>query len=258
MLGDWLAAGRPHYVEMGPNQRIPYISDIGAQHLQPLFIAGSTVMVVVFDFAFISERWLRHKGRLTPNYSRREASLSIGAIFFAIVGAAGLILLTIFDNKNHGNLHDAFLGVFMGGYVISAIFICAEYQRLGKHFRQHRILRASFWLKLAFIFLEVILGVSFGATQYTGHYNVSGVLEWIVALIYIFYVWSFIVDFLPALKTKAPEDRFPRVRRGDDEHALKTQEEGNMQGGPVYTNGGYQPEMTGPQYGQPAQPSRNF
>ena len=241
MLGDWLARGSPHYPEMGENQRIAYISDIGAQWLKPLFIAGSATMVVVFDFAFISERYLRHKGRLTPNYSKREAALSVGAIIFAIVGAAGLILLSIFDTKRYPNVHDAMLGVFMGGYVISAIFICAEYQRLGIHFRQHRILRGSFWMKLAFIFIEIILGIAFGATQYTNYYNVSAVLEWIIALIYIFYVWSFIIDFLPATKTRAPEDRFPKVRRGDDENALKTQEEGNMTNGPVYSNGGHLP-----------------
>jgi len=237
MLGDWVAAGSPHYPEMGADQRIAYISDIGAQHLKPLFIAGSATMVVVFDFAFISERWLRHKGRLTPVYSKREAALSWGAIIFAVVGAAGLILLSIFDTKRYPHVHDAMLGVFMGGYVISAIFICAEYQRLGIHFREHRILRISFWIKLAFILIEICAGVAFGATQYTGNYNVSAILEWIVALIYIFYVWSFIIDFLPATKTKDPENRFPKIRRGDDEHDSETQEMGNMTNGPVYSNG---------------------
>lgn len=45
------------------------------------------------------------------------------------------------------------------GYVISAIFICAEYQRLGIHYREHRVLRMSFWFKLAFIFVEVGLAI---------------------------------------------------------------------------------------------------
>lgn len=45
------------------------------------------------------------------------------------------------------------------GYVISAIFICAEYQRLGIYFREYRILRISFWMKLAFIFIEVGLAI---------------------------------------------------------------------------------------------------
>lgn len=45
------------------------------------------------------------------------------------------------------------------GYIISAIFACAEYQRLGIHFRQYRVLRASFWIKLAFIFVEIALAI---------------------------------------------------------------------------------------------------
>lgn len=45
------------------------------------------------------------------------------------------------------------------GYIISAIFICAEYQRLGIHYREHRILRISFWIKLAFIIVEIALAI---------------------------------------------------------------------------------------------------
>ena len=56
MLGYWISVGSPHYEEMGDNQQIAYISDIGATFLKPLFIAGSATMVVVFDLAFISER----------------------------------------------------------------------------------------------------------------------------------------------------------------------------------------------------------
>ena len=113
MLGYWLGAGSPHYSSMASNQHIAYISDIGATSLKPLFIAGSTTMVVIFDLAFISERWLRHKARLTPTYSKRETFLSICAIIAAVVGAAGLILLTIFDTKHHPKAHDALLAVFM-------------------------------------------------------------------------------------------------------------------------------------------------
>lgn len=131
----------------------------GASGLKPLFIAGSTVSVVVFDFAFISERWLRHKGRLAHNTNRTQKILSICSIIAAVVGALGLILLTIFDTRRHPRLHRVFLGLFIGGYIVSAVFICAEYQRLGMAFRQYKILRASFWIKLAFIFIEIALVV---------------------------------------------------------------------------------------------------
>jgi hypothetical protein len=50
---------------------------------------------------------------------------------FALIGTAGLILLSIFDTLRHPKLHDVFLLLFIAGYVISAVFICTEYQRLG-------------------------------------------------------------------------------------------------------------------------------
>ena len=117
MLGVWIAMGSQHEVSMSMNQHIAYISDIGATSWgKPLFITGSAVSVVVFDFAFLSERWLRHTGRLTKNYTLSEKVLSGGAIFFAIVGACGLIFLTIFDTRHFPHVHDAMLIVFMSVY----------------------------------------------------------------------------------------------------------------------------------------------
>lgn len=70
-------------------------------------------MVVTFDLVFITERWLRHKRQLAPNYSKWEKLMSILAIVWSIIGAAGLILLTIFDTAHYRHVHDAMLGVFM-------------------------------------------------------------------------------------------------------------------------------------------------
>lgn len=127
------------------------------------------------------------------------------------------------------------------GYIISAIFICAEYQRLGIHFREHRILAASFWVKLGFIIVEIALAIAFGVTERQRNYNTSGVLEWTISLIFIFYMWSFIIDFLPAIHTRHKQDRFgaAHFRNSDDEKAMQTQEAGNINGGPVYTSGGH-------------------
>lgn len=121
MLGYWLSEGSPSYPWMTQGQNVAFISSIGAEQSvgYPLFIAGSTVTVVVFSLAFISERWLRHRGRLTRNYSTAEKVLSVFAIIFALIGAAGLILLTIFDTARHNTLHQSFLGVFM--YVASKL-----------------------------------------------------------------------------------------------------------------------------------------
>lgn len=131
LLIRWNVDGRPHLASMDPNQTIAYISDVGATNLKPLFIAGSCVTTVFLDLSFLSERWLRHRGRLAANTSNTEKVLSNLSIVFAIVGTAGLILLSIFDTLHHPRLHDVFLLLFIVGYVVSAIFICWEYQRLG-------------------------------------------------------------------------------------------------------------------------------
>lgn len=202
LLIHWNVIGRPHYPSMDPSQSIAYISDVGAESLKPLFIAGSCVTTVFLDASFLSERWLRHRGRLARNTTLTEKVLSGLSIGFALIGTAGLILLSIFDTLRHPKLHDVFLLLFIAGYIISAIFICWEYQRLGIHFRQHRILRISFWIKLAFILVEVVLAIAFGACNFKNKYNAAGVLEWVIAFIFTFYVLSFFIDLLPAVHTK--------------------------------------------------------
>lgn len=114
-----------------PGQTVAYISDVGAFEMKHLFIAGAVITTVFFDLGFLSDRWLRHRGRLVPNSTRGEKILSGLTILFAVIGTAGLILLSIFDTFRHPTLHDIFLLLFIAGYVISAIFICWEYQRLG-------------------------------------------------------------------------------------------------------------------------------
>lgn len=68
--------GHPHYASMGAHQGIAYISDVGAQGLKPLFIAGCVVTTVFLDLSFASERWLRHTGRLAKNLGNAEKVLS--------------------------------------------------------------------------------------------------------------------------------------------------------------------------------------
>lgn len=202
MLIDWEEIGHPHYPSMSQNQHIAYISDIGAFGLKPLFIAGSSVATAFLVLSFMAERWLRHTGRLAHNTSAVQKILSALSIVFGIAGAAGLILLTIFDAYRHKHLHDVFLLVFIGGFVVSAIFLCAEYQRLGIHYPHHRILRVSFWVKLIFIFVELAVAIGFVATDFSNVSNVAAVLEWVVAFIFTFYILSFLLDLLPSVQTR--------------------------------------------------------
>lgn len=201
LLLHWIiGTNQMFYPSMSPGQRIAYISDVGASQLKPLFITGCVITTVFLDAGFLADRWLRHKGRLVPNTSVTEKVLSALTVFFAFIGTAGLILLSIFDTLRWEMLHRIFLTLFMGGYALSAVFICWEYQRLGKN-REHRILRVSFWIKLAFVITEVLLSVGFGVALTTRNQNSGAILEWVIAFIFTFYIFSFLVDLYPAIYT---------------------------------------------------------
>ncbi|KAI9831274.1 MAG: hypothetical protein M1826_003713 [Phylliscum demangeonii] len=194
LLLVWITEGRPRYPSMEAGQKVAYISDIGASGLKPLFIAGSCVTTIFLDLAFLSERWLRHRGRLARNTSMTQKVLVVLSLVFATVGTCGLILLSIFDTLHHPSLHR---------YIISAIFICAQYQRLGIHNRELRVLRLSFWIKLVFIIVEGLLAIAFAICLYK-HYSTAGaILEWTISFIFTFYVLSFLIDLLPAARHRS-------------------------------------------------------
>jgi len=145
---------------MNEGQTIAYISDVGAQRLKPLFIAGSAITVVLFDLVFISERILRHRGTLAVKSTHKSEQVLSGlAALFSIVGAAGLIFLSIFDTLRHPKTHDKLLIVFIIGYLLTAIFVCAEYHRLKKHQTEFRIIRYSYWLKVAWVIIFLALAI---------------------------------------------------------------------------------------------------
>jgi hypothetical protein len=82
-------------------------------------------------------------------------------------------------------------------------------------YREHRILRISFWIKLHFVVVEIILAIAFIACTFTGHYDGGAVLEWVIAFIFTFYALSFFVDLYPAVRTRnssAREGRDPSTR----------------------------------------------
>lgn len=105
--------------------------------------------------------------------------------------------------------------------------------------------------------LSFSLVTAFGVLQNQEHYNTAAVLEWVIALIYILFVASFTLDFLPAVHTK--HDRFPTR---EEMHAAM--EQGN---GPSYSGGPTYPDDHSVHSGQPmmhqtgepvTQPPRRF
>lgn len=132
LLLHWVIDDRhQRYAYEKPGTKVVYISNVGAGKLKPLFIAGSCVVCVFLDLSMVAARWLRHSGRLVPNDTLGQKLLAGLTVFFGLVGTAGLILLSIFDTKNHHKLHYIFLLFFLAGYCLAAICTCWEYQRLG-------------------------------------------------------------------------------------------------------------------------------
>lgn len=212
---------------MEPGQTIAYISDVGAQELKPLFITGCVLTTVFLDIGLLSDRWLRHRGRLVPNTTRGEKILSGLTIFWALVGTVGLILLSIFDTARHPSLHNLFLGLFVIGYLLSAIFICWEYQRLGVRNPEYKILATSFWVKLFFILVTIGLAIPFVVFTRRGGSgkNVGAILEWVIAVVFSFFVFSFYIDLYPAVYTKNGGNY--RTKSWDRRRAVGKMEEGS-------------------------------
>ncbi|OTB05822.1 hypothetical protein M426DRAFT_319502 [Hypoxylon sp. CI-4A] len=203
LLLHWIVdTHRVRYSSMDGDQTIAYISDVGASKLKPLFVAGCIITTIFLDLSFGADRLLRHKGRLVPNTSIGEKVLSALTIVFAIIGTVGLTFLSGFDTARYPKLHDIFLLLFIAGYLLSAIFICWEFQRLGHKNRQHRILTISFWIKLIFIIVELGLAIGFAVTNFRGDYNTAAILEWTIAFVFSFYIFSFYVDLYPAVATR--------------------------------------------------------
>ena len=113
------------------HQTIPYVSDIGADTLKPLFITGSAITTLSISLTLVLERFLRHRGRLAVNLTTTEKVLAGFSIGFAGVGTLGLILLSIFDTARYPRMHNIFLVFFLAGFVLSSICSCWEYQKLG-------------------------------------------------------------------------------------------------------------------------------
>ena len=99
------------------------------------------------------------------------------------------------------------------------------------HFRQHRILRLSFWLKLTFIIVEVIFAIIFAVTTFDGKQNVAAIFEWIIAFVFTFYVLTFFVDLLPAARSTQ------ELSNAELMHLKEARNGGAMMEESGYTNG---------------------
>jgi len=197
LIITWAGQGKPHYVS--EDGTFPYISDIGADILKPFFIIGCIITAISFIGTLVAERWLRHQGRLTKDLKRRQKVLAILAIVGAVIGGAGLILLSGFDTKRYTTLHRVFLGVFMLGVALSAIFTVAEYFSLSKHHRSNSALMWSAVAKGLVAAVLIAAAIALAICLKTGANHTGAILEWVIAFGFIFYPMTFWIDLHRAL-----------------------------------------------------------
>ena len=113
--------------------------------------------------------------------------------------------------------------------------------------------------------MEAGLAIAFGVLGDRGHYNSAAVVEWIIALIYTFYVWSFAIDFLPVVIYKDGFGNKYESGETEVEMATNMEQEARARGYPggaaqeqhAYSNGAATNGVNGNKP-EPIEPSRNF
>lgn len=86
-------------------------------------------------------------------------------------------------------------------------------------------MRVSFYIKLVFIIVELALCIAFGVLGDRKRYNPAAVVEWTISLIFTFYMWSFAIDFIPAVRVAHYRDKEAETKTGpamQDEAAEQT------------------------------------
>jgi len=66
------------------------------------------------------------------------------------------------------------------------------------------------------------LAIAFGVTQRKKMWNSAAVLEWTIAFIFFFYVLSFFMDFMPAVRSKNHQSRETEMNVADHEAGMTT------------------------------------
>ncbi|PLB43806.1 hypothetical protein P170DRAFT_430827 [Aspergillus steynii IBT 23096] len=120
MLGYWASLGRPVYSYIHKGQTIPYISDVAAQELQPLFVTGCLVSVILLNISLVLILKARSAGPKPSVKLLRWKRAGIShtwfhylAIFLTAAGSVGLVLLARFDRLQYPDLHREFLTLYV-------------------------------------------------------------------------------------------------------------------------------------------------
>jgi len=211
LLGLW---ANDDFNEYQPtNANIVFISNVGAVH-KTFFIIFSSLSAAFYIATTLTERHLRHARRIPGSLRKRQTVLDVCSLIFAFIGAAGLVLLAVFDANNYSNVHWSMTVVFVVGVGLSVLFQTLQIFSLSKsHDDELWHLRAMAIVKTCLLAFAVVVLIVFVSTYATCRgdadpgdtrcdriTSAAGVAEWVCAFVLAFFFLTYTVDFMPARK----------------------------------------------------------
>lgn len=213
LLVCWYAQGEPQYSWNDEYQSPPYISDLGATNLQPLFISCAGFQAIFFVGTLVMEYFLRRYRKLQPWVSTKQSKFQIISIVCAIIGQLGILFVSIFTTTAFHSVHLLMVAIFIVFSFFTCVFnflnsfIFGNYPtRLSPNhekviFGTHRwanLYMVSFFLKLVWLCGAVVFAVIFGYKMKTDEASLSAVFEWTISFWYglLLVFWS--IDLFPS------------------------------------------------------------
>lgn len=214
LMSAWSIQGHPIYWFMGETDQNPvYISDIGATNLQPLFISCTGFQLIFFVGTLLMEYVLRRMKKLQPYVSNKQPWFAIVSIICAVIGQLGILFVSIFNTRNFHTVHITMVGVFIFfifwacffNFLNSFIFgnfpqrLHPNHERVifGKH-RWANLYMVSFFFKLLWLIVAVILAAFFGYEMKHDNDSISACFEWTISFWYGLLLVFWAIDLFPS------------------------------------------------------------
>jgi hypothetical protein len=203
----WILNGKQRYELSAP--RISYISNIGAFY-QTVFIVGASItsffFVATLILFLIRHNKLEKKHSNLQDAPKQRLIFDVLALLTGLVSAAALVLLTVFDSKDHDTTHWIFTLIFAFSAITCAIFnliSVAAFRRIRKS------IEFTYALKMFFIITStLVLGAMIyllysctGSTP-TGTLtekcddirSISAILEWSLGILFFIFLVTWVLD----------------------------------------------------------------
>lgn len=177
LLGIWL--NNDHHIMYRQNEpTIVYISDIGAVH-KTLFIILSSILAVLY---------------LVTKIILTIVNKFLYEIVFGITTSSFLILLSVFDAFDHEQLHFIFAFLFFISTLLNILVDCIKLRKLNGSFNKNIIFKLFLLIFGILFFILFIVLHSYCSNCIAN--SVSAILEWLLVLVFIIYIYSLAFDII--------------------------------------------------------------